>query len=58
MRALVGVVASFLVGHVEVFFLACVTVAGLFGAATVSVRILLAQAVPALLALVAVLVAW
>lgn len=43
---------------VGVFFLACVIVAGVFGAATVSMRILLVQAVPALLALVAVLAAW
>ena len=42
---------------VQVFFLACVIVAGLYGAATVSSRILLVQAVPALLALGAVLVA-
>jgi len=43
---------------VMVFFLACVVVAGVFGAATVSVRILFVQAVPALLALGAVLLAW
>ena len=42
---------------VQVFFLACVIVAGVYGAATVSSRILLVQAVPALLALGAVLVA-
>lgn len=41
---------------VQVFFLACVLVAGLYGAATVNRRILLVQAVPALLALLAVLV--
>jgi putative membrane protein len=40
-----------------VFFLACVVVAGLYGAATVSVRILLVQSVPAALGLVAVLLA-
>jgi len=40
---------------VEVFFLACVVVAGVYGAATVNRRILLVQAVPAALALVAVL---
>ena len=39
---------------VEVFFLACVVVAGVYGAATVNRRILLVQAVPAALALVAV----
>lgn len=37
----------------KVFFLACVIVAGLFGAATVSPRILLVQALPAALALAA-----
>jgi putative membrane protein len=41
---------------VKVFFLVCVVVAGLYGAATVSRRILVVQAVPAALALVAVLV--
>jgi len=39
---------------VRVFFLVCVVVAGVYGAATVSKRILLVQAVPALLALGAV----
>ncbi|MEO5851574.1 MAG: DUF1304 domain-containing protein [Nocardioides sp.] len=39
-----------------VFFLLCVAVAGLYGAATVSRRILLVQTVPAVLALLAVLV--
>jgi putative membrane protein len=38
---------------VKTFFLACVVVAGLFGAATVSRRILYVQAVPAALALIA-----
>ena len=37
------------------FFLACVIVAGLYGAATVSRRILVVQALPAVLALGAVL---
>ena len=40
---------------VKIFFLACVIVAGIYGAATVSMRILLVQAVPAALALLAVL---
>ena len=40
---------------IQVFFLACVIVAGLYGAATVNRRILVVQAVPAVLALVAVL---
>jgi putative membrane protein len=41
----------------KLFFLVCVIVAGVFGAATVSRRILLVQAVPAALALGAVLLA-
>jgi putative membrane protein len=41
----------------KVFFLACVIVAGLYGGATVSRRILAVQALPAALALVAVLLA-
>jgi len=40
---------------VKVFFLLCVLVAGLYGAATASRKILFVQAVPAALALVAVL---
>jgi putative membrane protein len=40
---------------VQVFFLLCVVVAGVYGAATVNRRILLVQALPAALALVAVL---
>jgi putative membrane protein len=43
--------------QVKVFFLACVIVAGLYGAATVNRRILFVQAVPAALALVAVVAA-
>lgn len=50
-----GAVASR--SDVTIFFLACVIVAGVYGAATVSRRILVVQAVPALLALGAVLVA-
>jgi putative membrane protein len=38
---------------VKTFFLACVVIAGVFGAATVSRRILYVQAVPAALALAA-----
>ncbi len=53
-----GLLAADPVGfQVTVFFLGCVIVAGLFGAATVSRRILVVQAVPAALALVAVVVA-
>ena len=39
---------------VKVFFLSCVVVAGIFGAATVSRRILIVQALPAVVALLAV----
>src|SRR6187455_1726580 len=53
-----GLIAADPVGfQVTVFFLACVIVAGLYGAATVSRRILVVQALPAALALVAVVAA-
>jgi phosphonate metabolism-associated iron-containing alcohol dehydrogenase len=39
--------------QIKVFFLVCVLVAGLYGAATVSRKILLVQAIPAALALIA-----
>lgn len=39
--------------HIKVFFLACVVVAGVFGAMTVSRKIFYIQALPALLALAA-----
>jgi len=53
-----GLLATDPVGfQVTLFFLACVIVAGIYGAATVNRRILVVQAVPAALALVAVLVA-
>ena len=42
---------------VKVFFLACVIVAGVYGAATAAKRILYVQALPALLALALVLLA-
>ena len=42
---------------IKVFFLCCVLVAGLYGAATASRRILFVQAVPAAIALVFVLLA-
>ncbi len=60
---LVAALALGLVGPADhrfafaVFGLSCVVVAGLYGAATVSRRILFVQAVPAGLALIAVLVA-
>jgi putative membrane protein len=41
--------------QVKVFFLACVIVAGLFGAATVNRRIALVQALPAAIALAVVM---
>ncbi|MDX2547908.1 DUF1304 domain-containing protein [Streptomyces sp. WI04-05B] len=41
----------------QVFFLACVIVAGVYGAATANRRILFAQALPGAIALAAVLVA-
>lgn len=40
---------------VAIFFLGCVVVAGVFGAATVKPRIFVVQAVPAILALAAIL---
>ncbi len=43
--------------QIKLFFLACVIVAGLYGAATVNRRILVVQSVPAALALAAVLIA-
>ena len=43
-------------GHsVKIFFLICVAIAGVYGAATAGMRILMVQTVPALIALVAVL---
>ena len=38
--------------HVKIFFLTCVLIAGLYGAATASKKILYIQALPALIALV------
>jgi len=53
-----GLIAADPVGfQVTLFFLGCVIAAGLYGAATVSRRILVVQAVPAAIALVAVLIA-
>jgi putative membrane protein len=53
-----GLIAGGTIGfQVKVFFLGCVLVAGLYGAATVSRRILIVQALPAALAFVAVLAA-
>ena len=44
--------------EIKVFFLGCVIVAGLFGAATVAQKILYVQAVPAILALAALVMGW
>jgi putative membrane protein len=53
-----GLLAADPVGsQVTIFFLACVIVAGLYGAATVNRRILVVQAIPGALALTAVLIA-
>lgn len=53
-----GAIAEDPVGFAfRVFFLGCVIVAGVFGAVTASRRILLVQAVPAAVALTAVLLA-
>ena len=41
--------------HIKLFFLACVLVAGLYGAATASRKILFVQAIPALIGLLLVL---
>lgn len=54
-----GLVCSFFVADAWVFrlfFLACVVVAGIFGGATVSKRILLVQALPAAIGLAALFV--
>ncbi|MDL2075896.1 DUF1304 domain-containing protein [Streptomyces sp. GXMU-J15] len=53
-----GLIAADPTGHdVQIFFLVCVVVAGVYGAATANPRILLAQALPGALALAAVLAA-
>ncbi|MEU9077667.1 DUF1304 domain-containing protein [Kitasatospora sp. NPDC004745] len=53
-----GLIAGGSTGHqVQVFFLCCVVVAGLYGGATANRRILAAQALPGALALGAVLLA-
>ena len=53
-----GLIAGGSVGYpAKIFFLICVVVAGVYGAATVSRRILFVQAGPAALALIAVLIA-
>jgi putative membrane protein len=41
--------------HIQIFFLGCVVVAGVFGAATVGKKILFVQALPAAIAIAAVL---
>ncbi|SHM60760.1 putative membrane protein [Chitinophaga jiangningensis] len=58
-----GLIWSFLISdarwaeNVRIFFLACVIVAGMFGALTASKKIFFVQALPAILALLAVLLA-
>src|SRR5882757_9085126 len=53
-----GLIASDPVGHgAEIFFAACVVVAGLYGGFTASRRILLVQALPGAITLIAVLLA-
>lgn len=53
-----GVVVGGSTGRsIEIFFLLCVIVAGVYGAVTVSRRVLLVQSLPAALALVLVLLA-
>ena len=44
--------------QVKTFFLVCVVIAGLYGAATASRRILYIQAIPAALALIALWLGW
>jgi len=52
-----GLVWGLLAGDpVKIFFLACVIVAGVYGAATVNLKILWVQAVPAAIALALVLI--
>lgn len=43
--------------QIQIFFLACVAVAGLYGAATASRKILFIQTVPAVIAIIAVVLA-
>ena len=54
-----GLIWGLITGSVaiQLFFLACVAVAGLYGAATANRRILFIQTVPAALAILAVLLA-
>lgn len=53
-----GLIADDPTGHrVQIFFLSCVVVAGLYGAATANRRILFAQALPGALGMAAVLAA-
>lgn len=54
-----GLIWGLLTGSaaIQLFFLACVAVAGLYGAATANRRILFIQTVPATLAILAVLLA-
>lgn len=59
-----GLIWSLLIGdvawqkYVAVFFLCCVAIAGLFGAATAGKKIFVVQALPAIIALVVLLLQW
>jgi putative membrane protein len=58
-----GLIWSFFIGdvvwqkNIAVFFLSCVIVAGIYGAATASKKIFFVQALPAILALIVLIVA-
>ncbi|MBD0834610.1 DUF1304 domain-containing protein [Aestuariibaculum suncheonense] len=59
-----GLIWSFLISdttwemHIRVFFLACVAIAGIYGAITASRKIFIIQALPAIIALIFVLAAF
>ena len=57
-RILLPIWGFFAGDPVKIFFLACVIVAGVYGAATVGKKILFVQALPAAIALALVLVAY
>jgi putative membrane protein len=52
-----GIVSGVAGRPIEIFFLSCVIVAGIFGAATASRKILIVQAIPGAIALALVLLA-
>ena len=57
-----GLIWSIVLGNngaaVKIFFLSCVVIAGLYGAASVSRKILFVQALPAAIGIVFVLLSW